>query len=602
MVVSILFVISFIYLLIASILVKKTDSKLNFGTFLLLDFILITFINALIVFVLGIFNIPAPLSLRSIIILLLAIYLSYILYKNKEYQKYNFSKINLLCILIILVFSIVLGFNRYGKNLDIVYETTDPAIHMLNSQRFAVSSNLYEDTTNIKNFIPKKSARTLFYGYVSAGTMMQVTDGFNKSASVRIKDFIIYDLFILFVIGVSSYYIMTYDNDDKGIKKLVKSLISVVIVFLLVYAYPYNSVLFGFHYLNIFVCISFLILLLFKLFDDELKNKIFIVTLSIFNFFIFSSYYMFVPVVYAAEGIYFLYRCFIKKDLDLKQMIKSVLITLIIPFVIGIFYYFISPKFSSSKVTGGVSAFTLEGYLYRNIISNIIILLPIFFYNIYYSIKNKKVSLHILLSVFSFLFLGMLFLSFYYGKTASYYFYKNYYLFSPLLFIEIGIAFNDKKRFDVSLPILFIFLATFVIYNNEYEFKVAKRNELLLNNNYSYPLMEIYAFNKLKTGDKPIYTMKQVDDLEDVVKNNKINQENFYYYNDELLKRFWIYDVTNLRYNPYNKSNYSDLMSKKKILKDNNIKYILVDKNTYKFNLKVLYENDSFILYSKGGK
>ncbi|MBO6195681.1 MAG: hypothetical protein J6O56_05030 [Bacilli bacterium] len=603
---SLLFIISFLLLFVLLLLVYKKDEKFDLLIHGIINFIFVTIINSTIVFVSSfVFKISSPLIVRSIIFILLSLFIALKIKKDKKIQKYKINKVNFIFLLMIIIFCSYIGLRRFGLNMNLIFETTDPAAHMLSSQRFAESDKLLENSKKDYAYGGSKKSRGLFYSYTTVGTMFEIEKGFGGNFYTYTKTFIFTEIAFFILVGIVSFYlIVSCLKKTKLLKEILYKLLSLIIVFLMLYAYPYNSMIFGFHYINIFLLISLLILALFKEFNDDYLNKYYLLYISFYNFFIFATYYMFVPVVFGAEGIYYLYLCFINKKYNLKEVCRIIIITLVIPFIIGMLYYFITPMFYKSSGSS-TSPFKAEGYIYRNLLGSVILLVPGFLINTINEIKNKKISLLSLTILFEFMFMFVIFYTFYKGSSASYYFYKNYYLLSPLLYINLGIMIAKREEVaNVGFSLLFLVFFTFCIYKFNIENRLRSKNILIDPIPYIDGLTNIYNFNDLKENEKPIYYDEQIKDLSNIVDEykDKFEYNNFFYYSPSLLKRLWCYDALRIPYTPkYKVLNdfYLELKEQDEILNYDNLEYILVDKSE-KINsdrIELIEKNNSFELY-----
>ena len=175
-------------------------------------------------------------------------------------------------------------------------------------------------------------------------------------------------------------------NKNNVIQKIIDNSLIFMLIIICILGYPLNNLIFGFHYLGISILITLILFYLIERINFKKKNQYLIISIILFSFSIFTSYYMFVPIAYGSCGLYYLYKWFPKKEITLKKSIKYIVVTLCISFLIGLYMYILSKMlFSSGETTSGLSTFTLEGYIYRNLLGNIFIL---FIFSCYIFIKN----------------------------------------------------------------------------------------------------------------------------------------------------------------------------------------------------------------------
>lgn len=90
---GIVYLISLLMLIIAFMLIKKTENKLNILSFTGITLVCMFIFNALICYILTFIRIPITLLTLSITNLTLTIIISILIYKQKEIQKYKIDKI-----------------------------------------------------------------------------------------------------------------------------------------------------------------------------------------------------------------------------------------------------------------------------------------------------------------------------------------------------------------------------------------------------------------------------------------------------------------------------------------------------------------------------
>ena len=125
---SIIFLISFISLIISFLLIKKVEQRLNIVKWIFISLVLLFCLNSLVVYILSYIQIPANLIVMSLIYLLLSIFI-YLKFLKKERQKYYFNKKEIIPLLIILMVIVIISFIRFGFPFSITYHTLDPSVH-----------------------------------------------------------------------------------------------------------------------------------------------------------------------------------------------------------------------------------------------------------------------------------------------------------------------------------------------------------------------------------------------------------------------------------------------------------------------------------------
>ena len=316
------------------------------------------------------------------------------------------------------------------------------------------------------------------------------------------------------------------------------------------------------------------------------------------SFSIFITYYLFIPIIYGAVGLYILYQWKILKNISFKEAVKYISVILVIPFIIGMWYYFISNMFIKSSVSSPVNIFKLDGYIYRNLISNFILILVIIINEFIYNLKHKKINVFDLGILMNIVFIVILFFLFYNDKIASYYYYKLYYPLWTLCFISLGITLlsDIKELKTMSISILSLMFLIFIAQCTDIDNKLYQKNPLLNNTTFINGITDIYWFNNNRS-DKNIYeSIFSKEELKDITTiYNKYSKElhnNNYYFVGDVMEKLWIYSIT--RTNPLGDHKelnnfYDEILDINNIESNESINYII-----YSFNEKEMYQSYKF--------
>lgn len=381
--------------------------------------------NILIVSVVSIFNLGGNLVSYSLVNYLGGTLLNLVSFKRKKMQKYFFNKKELVGSLVVLLVVLLVSLIRFRGFIVLSYETGDPAVHYKHAL-------LFKDNLEILN---ENNSEDLIYGdfggvmpisYVNCGFLMKVMENI-----ATYKVFILFDVFCL-IMSSLLFFITVQNILVKG-----KKFYAVMLTLIYLLGFPLNNMIFGFCYLGLGVMVVNLIFLTVFKIDDYKKDKVIkLILLFMLSFSMFFSYYLFMPFVYLNLGIYYIYL-WRKKKMTLKELFGYGIITLLIPFGMGL-VKFILPGFMSGGDASVVSAISTDGYIYDNdsagyffVIMSVIFLIR--------SIKKRKEltkfdfwSGSILGYVLLFYVLRML------DLVSSYYFYKLFYLYWFFAIMFIG--------------------------------------------------------------------------------------------------------------------------------------------------------------------
>lgn len=510
---GILFILTQIALLVSFILVKKTEKELNILSFIVMGVGLLLCYNVLICYVFTFFGIPVTLLSLSIInILLTVIFISFIV-KKKQIQKYKLFKMDLLYIAILGVIVLGTAYVNFGFPFNIKYETGDPSVHCLTSEMFARADSLL---VNVKDYVYGSFSTRKAASYVNSGLIMKCFEGVMDSFDLY-KIFIAFGIFIFAITSWAMYLLLSSFAKNK-----LERFLAFIVSMLYSLGYPLNSFLFGFEYLSmgILMCeLIFMMILYFK--DEEMKLSYKIGMLALLNFGLFNSYWMFVPFMYPAEWIYFCVESYEeKKTLFTKKNILILTITLLVPFILGFIYYMVPQVYSifikedsidenfldmSQYLVG--RGLAVKGYIYANIYSNMLLLLPIPIYLMCKKLKENSFSFITLVVCIAFI--EILLMGYAYGKVSLYYLSKNYYiLWFILMYLNYkGIILLCQKSKVIPLTSIVAYIAIVIITLGFGNVKMRNQKKYYLEDEKVYDFANIYGANRdiLKNHETDLY-------------------------------------------------------------------------------------------------
>ena len=503
---GIIFLISTIALIISFILIKKVNKKISILTSIGIALVLDMCYNAFLCYVLTFFTIPNKLYILAIINFLISIILIIkILKKDKNnkfnLQEYSINKMDVIATLVILIITLGVAYANFGFPFNIKYESGDPATHYLTSVKFMQDERLLtvsEDKV-FKSFESRK-----FASYVNSGLIMKCFE-----EKIDIIDnyviFIAFGIFILYLTGYLIYFVMC--NFAKNTKAKVLALILSI---LCIWGYPLNSLLFGFEYMSLsFTIILAIIEMMIIIKEDKIKMSYNLIILFLLNFGLFCSYYMFVPFVYPAEWIYLCIYSYKKdKKIICKNNILMLTITLLVPFVLGYIYH-MEPNIYKILINKTIntdeildipirlmeSGFNTFGYIYTNLYSNFIMLVPLALYVVIRKFKeNKFLSI---LFIFNVLYIVVLLVGRALDKVSYYYLSKNYFTLWIIIFILNfrGLMYIFEKQENISVMLVTLYVGILIIYLVSVP-TIMRNDEVVTSRENAFTVMDIYGANK----------------------------------------------------------------------------------------------------------
>jgi len=504
---EVIYLLSVVTLLTSFILRKKSETKIEIIGFICTSIVLLFCYNTLICYILTFFTIPIKLWLLAIINLLFTTVLTIPIIKKKEIQKYKFNKIDLLYICLIIIVLLLIAYINFGFPLDVNYMSSDPSHHYLTSIKFAEEDTLMPNA-EIDPVYGDLSARKPI-SYVNSGLLMKC---FSKDIdSLECYNiFACFSIFVFVLIGITLYCAL-----NKYSKSKEHTLWAFIVTLICSLGYPLNSFVFGFEYLTMGLLLICAIIDMIYYYDNKIFSLPYLVLFfGLLNFGLFCSYYMFVPFVYPALWVYFCIRGYQKnKKIFNKEAIILCSITLLIPFFLGYIYH-IEPKIYSiliDKISNSVSfggdysshlvnkGLAVDGFIYINLYSNMLLLLPLTIYLFVIDTKENKLDKELFLNLITILtvcFIGVLLIGYCFGKVSIYYICKNYFaLWIILAFTNYkGLVLLSKKSKYLSKLFIYAYIFLIIIYTTFAKVKVDGSNKNEDENLLS--LVEIYGANK----------------------------------------------------------------------------------------------------------
>lgn len=279
-----------------------------------------------------------------------------------------------------------------------------------------------------------------------------------------VPEYYIYEMFDISILFLSSliFYVLIMDK----IKGKLGFVLTMFLLWLFMFGYPYNSYLYGFSYLSLGVMfVTGLICVTPLLFSKEKIPTWFAITLiSLLAMGVIFSYCLFVPGVFAAVCIYIFVKDFGEEGKTYLKIFKkkTLLVTgiLLLITILGIGYLFV-PTFFIADQSNLVEALKNDGGMYTNLYKNFVFYAffgVLYIVDIIFKIRKKEFEVTFL-DIFSWVF-GAYFVVAYLvwqrEMVSKYYFFKLYYiLWVCVLAITIKLVneYAQKKYFKIFLPI-----------------------------------------------------------------------------------------------------------------------------------------------------
>lgn len=589
---SILNILSTIYVLVTFFLIKKSNQKINFLKFFTISIVTLLCYNMVVCLLFSVIKIPITLQALFVINILIATIQLIFIIKRKQIQKYSFRKMDAVAIIIILLTVLILAYFNFGKELDIKYIMTDASTH------FMVAKDFYKSDT-LLNYVEKFNISKGFMigAYTNTGILFKVFAPFIGETNLY-KIFILFDIFTFFLVGIS-----IFNAIEKNIKTKLNFTITILMIMLFMCGYPYNSLIYGYVYLQLGILIITNIINVLQYYVENFDKKMLYYLLLLLNFGLFFSYCIFIPIVYTVEFVYIFYKNYKadKKIITLKNL-AVIGIIFIIPIVCGLYYIIIPNIISINNNPEKNKAYIfIEGYIYRNCWPNFILLLPIAV--LCTKKKNDDTFIWILFTSFQIIFMILYFIAIQKFNLSTYYYYKYNFVLWYLLWYGAIYALNTTEKKINKFITYYIVIYSIIAFIVTLLGNVEITKELFDNDENITNAFDIYGINKtIAIEIQEDYNKEELELLDYIYYNINLDNSSILL----VLKQrqeYWFRAFFNYQ----NRENLETKLSTRDVEKWNNgkYKYLLITYNslfyeTYQKDIKpgrVLIQNKYGIIY-----
>ena len=594
---NIIYILTSLALIISYLLLNKSEKKENLIHSVIISVILFLTYNIFITQVMFFVHLESTLlNLAIVNIAFSAVFITKEI-KTKTIQKYYINKLDIIAVIIILGLAITIVIMNYGTNIAVKHAVTDAATHYFASDDFYRYSTLFsrESSDTIKWL---NTPYLMTGAYVNTGIFLKLFKGIIDETFL-VKLYFIFDMFIWMLSGLLMYTALSTNFKNKKHQRL-----ALVLTIFYMLAYQLNSLFAGFSYLGVGLDIIIGIIIIMK---SEIKTNYKISSLFLLNLGIMFSYYYFAPVLFLAQ-LWYILATNKKQNIKIfsKQNIFEILITLVIPGMIGVIYFIGYPLMqANNKAFDYVGAIATDGFIYEDLIMNIFpYLLLSEVYIIYIAFKKKNTFIDKLLYltvIFTLLIYMLMKLEF----VSSYYYYKIYYMLFLVLTVssyEILKIFVDKGK-NVTIivsGVLIIYsfgiFSAMILDKNWFVFDIYLTNGEEIKDDYA--LIKDKEFYLFEYYNNNINTMQNDDTLFCKTKGNTGRDR-------------WVYSITKNGNNLTNALTNDKITTVEKFMENSKYHYFVLLKNDYggeydkvqdevkRYNLKILIQNSAGMILEK---
>ncbi len=536
---SIIYILTAVSAISFLLLINKNEDTQELIIWIPICYIAYECFIVLVASILTILHIPANLITLGIANTIISLIGGIWIKKTGNIQKYYINIGNMLFFIILSITVIFFGFERYGKDFQLCFETSDPGTHL----------KLAMDTVNNQSVITSLST-ALFVNPFTNGIFIRVMLPVFKGVDVY-KSFIIKEIINWGLSGL-----VFYSYIYKNLKTFWLKLFGMGITIFFIFGYPYSNLLFGFSYLGFTVTlITYLMFITDVYLDSKKNNCILLMLMSLGCLGVAEGYTLFAPFVFIGVFICIAY----KNKCEYGSLIHSIqfyvceLKVFLIPTILTILFTIVYPHFvvgSELTLNGAYdTVLKMEGAIYRNLYSDFIICMPFVFYTIYTQFrKNKKYTINtfIFLSLTIYLVLG--FISMYYEKISSYYYYKlNYVVWMLIftLFVE-GIYHICKTAKEFAAFYCGCWGMIFTLWFTNWDLNLYKRNAMFNPSPQSTNYFTIYNTNRVTQEQKRIVSSELIQLCKEIDAQYK-GDDQLVMYLGYWLNTYWYEALTNQR-------------------------------------------------------
>lgn len=487
---SIFYLISLFALLSGFFLIKKSENKLYFITWMPLSAVAIMCYQTLVAALLDLVHLSVNIISVGILDLLLGAVCWYIILRTKERQQYMCEWMDIVFVLILFGAMVLFTVLRYGTELSLHYNSVDGSAHMLAAM----------------SMVCGESVDAMYFSALHNGILIELLAPL-FSAGTYYKIYVLGDVLHLCLGGLMFWGVIRRYSTDSFMK-----IAGIIVSFLYLFGYPLNSTLFGFSYLGMsLTVILYVVAAADEIFCENISEWFGLLLLAFGCLGIFESYVMFVPVIFFGILIWMLIRQYRNGKLFSLNTVCKGLAVFLIPTAIGLWFTYRGIFGADTGVTV-TSQINLEGGIYRNLFTDFVIPLPFAIGGMWRVIKEKKNGLLLSFVALEVVFTAALFLLVWNDKASGYYYYKNYFVLwiLALILAYIGLGWLEKHaRFMVTAGFaVWCMLAFMLVFH--IDDSIQNKKPLLYGSAQIPPFMEIYSFN-YNFMFSPIYDENKLD-------------------------------------------------------------------------------------------
>lgn len=522
--------ISIVVLCILFGILKKIEHKMDVIPNIIITCLCVLPYQFFVCSILSMLNIPITVRYLGIVNIICSAILG-IAIKKKGIQQMVITVKDTAITLLLILFISMIAYQDVGKLENIRYSSTDASIHYIAAKEFYQHNQMLNKVDQIET-----DKQMMPMAYMNVGILFKAFAPIIGEINLY-KIFVLFDITIFCFSGTLFYFIL-----KKRIENKWHMLLAATMTILYLMGYPLNNLLSGFHYLGL----GFLMMnAIFYIIEEQELNPVARRSiLFLLNIGLILSYSLFAPVAYLSMFI----DTIRKNKAEKKQIILDTIITLIIPGLIGV-------AFLLGSNIERVKILSLEGYIYKNLWSNIIFFVPFALYFLLKKIKDRNIDYLWIYFTTLIVFMGVLYIGTKGKIISQYYFYKNAYVLWAILLIYFfeGIkTFINSHKKQKTLAI--VYLAVYLFF---FAFGIG-------NGYYIFSMYDIYQYNNVLIHTPENLKQDDIKMLEYIKENNLLSKtENNVLFIGDFMQEAWIRSMFAYRNRePLEKANREEYIKK----------------------------------------
>ena len=393
-------------------------------------------------------------------------------------QRYSICMIDIAFFVCLAAFCIYLWYIRFNQEAAIIYATIDPA------DRFSRAVGILTERTVIGPY------PNMYFGHITNALFMGAAEPFFQGVYM-VRAYIIKDIINMWIAGMLFYSALRQFSDKTSGK-----IIFFILGFVYTLGFPWNNQLWGFGYLGMAVTLIVLVQIGTKfLIEGKQTPVIGLIIIAAGCFGVGITYTMFAPPVFIAA---FLTILVWKKQSLVKTALTEIYVFAIPTTLVVVFTLIIGRGEDGSNLG---EQFMIEGALYRNLLGDFLIWLPLALFAIVFSLRKRNWDFSWIFGIVFALYQAYFLFRMISGSISTYYYYKLNFVTWFIVLLLAGVAIvlltqDGSKRTLAAIGCWIVVFFVAAVYTvRGYDYALYEKNNLINPIHAANGLFGIYSNN-----------------------------------------------------------------------------------------------------------